>query len=267
MSIIVAVKHENFKTCDQSGFCKRNRAYADEASASSSTWTSPYDLDPATISVKNGELKGIVTKKVEDDGYPIRLPLAISFLESGVARVTIDEERRQKGDIELRHGSQARKERYNETPKWALVGGLTLNKKVLGSLSQEATTVPYGPNNQYKAVVKHSPFAINFYRDDEIHVKFNGKGFLNIEQWRPKVESPSKDGDSSSEESSSEQTSTPEAAIQQDESTWWEETFGGNTDSKPKGPESIGLDITFPDYQHVYGVPSHTGPLSLKETR
>ena len=208
----MAVKHENFKTCDQSGFCKRNRAYADEATASSSTWTSPYTLDPATISVKDGELKGVVSKKVSDDGYPVRLPLVVSFLESGVARVTVDEERRQKGDIELRHGSQARKERYYEASKWALVGGLGLNKKVRGSLSKEATTVTYGPDDKFKAVVKHSPFAIDFYRDDE-------------------------------------------------------ETFGGNTDSKPKGPESVGLDITFPNYQHVYGIPEHAGPLSLKETR
>ena len=52
-----------------------------------------------------------------------------------------------------------------------------------------------------------------------------------------------------------------------DESTWWEESFGGNTDSKPKGPESIGLDITFPGYEHVFGIPMHAAPLSLKETR
>ncbi|MBE7182765.1 MAG: glycoside hydrolase family 31 protein, partial [Terriglobus roseus] len=47
----------------------------------------------------------------------------------------------------------------------------------------------------------------------------------------------------------------------------WDESFGGNTDTKPRGPESIGLDITFPGYEHVYGIPEHAGPLSLKETR
>ena len=212
--------------------------------------------------MNDGVLKGIVTKKVPDDGYPARLPLVISFLESGVARVTIDEERRQKGDIELRHGSQARKERYNEASTWALVGGLHRNKNVRGSLSEEATVIPYGPDNRYKAVVKHSPFAIDFYRGDEIHVKFNGKGFLNIEQWRPKVETSSATGGEAKDE-----TSTQEVEAKQDESTWWEEVFGGNTDTKPRGPESIGLDITFPNYQHVYGIPSHAGPLSLKETR
>lgn len=203
-----------------------------------------------------------MTKKVTDDGYPTRLPLVISFLQSGVARVTIDEERRQKGDIELRHGSPARKERYNEASKWALVGGLAANENVQGSMREEATTVPYGPDNRYKAVVKHSPFAIDFYRDDQIHIKFNGKGFLNFEQWRPKVEPVQ-----SQSEEGKEATSTSEPETKEDESTWWDEIFGGNTDSKPKGPESIGLDITFPGYQHVYGIPEHAGPLSLKETR
>ena len=54
---------------------------------------------------------------------------------------------------------------------------------------------------------------------------------------------------------------------EEDESTWWDETFGGNTDSKPKGPESVAMDINFLGFEHVYGLAEHTGPLSLKETR
>ena len=251
------MKHENFKTCDQSGFCKRNRAHADLATSKGSSWTSPYSLDPGTISVKEGQLKGIVSKSVDEAGI-VRLPLTITFLESGAARVIVDEERRQTGDIELRHGSEARKERYNEVSKWALVGGLDPNQAVKGTLSQEATTVTYGPDNTYQAVVHHFPFAIDFFRGDQIHVKLNGKGFLNYEHWRPKVEKEKKEGEG-------EESTTTE--VGEDESTWWEETFGGNTDSKPKGPESVGIDITFPGYEHVFGIPGHTGPLSLKQTR
>jgi alpha 1,3-glucosidase len=33
------------------------------------------------------------------------------------------------------------------------------------------------------------------------------------------------------------------------------------------GPESVGLDITFPGFEHVYGIPEHATSLSLKETR
>ena len=71
-----------------------------------------------------------------------------------------------------------------------------------------------------------------------------------MEHWRAKAE-----GDKASMDSS------------EDPSTWWEEDFGGNQDSKPKGPESVALDISFPNYGHVFGIPEHTGPLSLRETR
>ena len=208
--------------------------------------------------MKQGQLQGIVSKSVGDGAGIVRLPLTITFLDSGVARVTVDEEKRQKGEIDIRHGSVARKERYNEVSKWALVGGLSPNQGIKGSLEEDATTVAYGPDNTFKAVVHHFPFAIDFYRGDQIHVKLNGKGLLNYEHWRPKIEKETKEGEEA------EQVTSDDV---EDESTWWEETFGGNTDSKPKGPESVGIDITFPNYEHVFGIPGHAGPLSLKQTR
>ncbi|KAI9732003.1 MAG: hypothetical protein M1834_004454 [Cirrosporium novae-zelandiae] len=252
------VKHDNFKTCDQSGFCKRNRALADNASVQSS-WNSPYELDSESITFKDGQLQGIVLKAVSPNEPKVRLPITISFLESGLARVTLDEEKRQKGDIELRHNSQARKERYNEAAKWALVGGLTLSTTAATEETAEQgfTKVSYGPSNKYEAIIRHAPFGIDFKRDDETHIKLNDRGLLNMEHWRPKVEK-------NTEEKTTEENNTESS---EDESTWWDESFGGNTDSKPRGPESIGLDFSFPGYEHVFGIPEHTGPLSLRETR
>ena len=192
-------------------------------------------------------------------------PLVINFLDSGVARVTIDEEKRQKEDIELRHQSVARKERYNEASKWAIVGSMKSDKGISPSLSADATTITYGPGNKYKAIVKHSPFSIDFVRDDQIQIKLNDRGFLNMEHWRPKIEKPAKEVKAGDEPEPEADTAPTDAG--EDQSTWWEESFGGNTDSKPKGPESVGLDITFPGYEHVFGIPQHTGPLSLKQTR
>src|SRR5271156_1512312 len=96
----VTVKHENFKTCDQSGFCRRNRQYADAATAASTSWVPPYQLDKA-VNFKDGKLSGTVIKTLPGTNDKVRLPLTISFLKSGVARVSLDEERRQKKDIEL----------------------------------------------------------------------------------------------------------------------------------------------------------------------
>lgn len=44
------------------------------------------------------------------------------------------------------------------------------------------------------------------------------------------------------------------------------DNFGGHSDSMPRGPRSVGLDISFPYAQHVYGIPEHTAPLSLPTT-
>lgn len=246
------VKYDNFKTCDQSGFCKRNRAYADAAAQVGSSWEAPYSINPASIIFKDGQWTATIIKTVIPGGEQVRLPLTISFLRSGTARVTVDEEKRQKGDIVLRHDSKARKERYNEAADWAIVGGLELDKAAVLAEEQKDgyTIVRYGPGQKLEAVIRHQPFAMDFKRDDETHVRFNERNLINMEHWRTKVEG--------------EAEKTPES---EDQSTWWEETFGGNTDSKPKGPESVGLDITFPGYEHVFGIPEHAGPLSLKETR
>ena len=262
--ILGTVKHGDFKRCEQSGFCKRNRDYADTAATQGSSWISPYRLDVPSISVKDGWVKATVLKAVEGQSNPVRLPLSISFLQSGAARIELDEEKRQKGEIELRHGSNIRKERYNEAAKWAIVGALETGKSGLVESDQDHTFVKYGPDGSYQARIYHQPFRIEFVRDGQVHVAFNGKGLMNIEHWRPKVEKKveePKEGEEAKPSGSAE----PENSV--DESTWWEESFGGNTDSKPRGPESIALDIAFPGYEHVYGIPEHAGPLSLKETR
>lgn len=211
---------------------------------------------PETGSIKDGQFQAVILKTINDQGETVRLPLTVSFTQSGVARVTVDEEKRQNKEIELRHGSGARKERYNEAEKWAIVGGLTLDKeaKVVdgGSEGDAGVTIQYGPSGQFEAQIKYSPFGVDFKRDGSTQIKFNNGGLLNMEHWRPKVEK---------------EEGAEGAVTSEDEDTWWDESFGGNTDTKPRGPESVALDISFEGYGHVFGIPSHTGPLSLKETR
>ena len=250
------VKHENFKTCEQSGFCNRNRAYADNAATLGNTWASPYRLDPNSITIGHGYFTGTVLKSLKSGDRDVKLPVKVAFLESGVARVTIDELKRQQKDIELRHGSQVRKERYNEAVAWALVKDGEPDRFFSGETRREETIVRYGPKQRYRAVIHHDPFSLEFFRDDELHIKLNGKGLLNIEHWRPKVEK--------AEQVQGKKERTEEG---DDESTWWDETFGGNTDSKPRGPESVGVDINFVGYEYVYGIPGHGSTLSLKQTR
>ncbi|KOS17078.1 Glucosidase 2 subunit alpha [Escovopsis weberi] len=255
----LSVKEHDFKKCHQSGFCSRNRAYADEAVAQSATWSSPYAIIPESVSLKGGLLQAMILKTINADGDKERFPLTVSFLQSGVARVSVDEERRQKKDIEIRHNSPIRKERYNEAEKWVIVGGLDLDKTAeVVHQDGDQISIRYGPESKHQAIIRFSPFEVDFRRDDISHIKFNSRGLFNMEHWRPKIDKPEPT------EEGQEQQADPNA---EDESTWWDETFGGNTDSKPRGPESVALDITFVEYEHVYGIPEHTGPLSLKQTR
>lgn len=262
----MAVKEHDFKKCHQSGFCKRNREFADHALGTSS-WVSPYNVAPDSVSFKDGQYQAVILKTT-NSGETVRLPITVSFLESGTARVTVDEEKRQKGEIELRHGSKARKERYNEAEKWAIVGGMTLDKEAKVDYEDKTqVTVKYGPTSKFEATIKFSPFSIDFKRDGISHIKLNDQGLLNVEHWRPKVEpppEPEKKEDNSAGENKEEAKEEPKG---EDESTWWDEKFGSNTDTKPRGPESVGLDISFVGYEHVYGIPSHATSLSLKQTR
>lgn len=51
-----------------------------------------------------------------------------------------------------------------------------------------------------------------------------------------------------------------------DDTRSWEESFKGHDDTKPKGPQAMSLDITFPEAVHAYGIPQHATSLSLKPT-
>jgi alpha 1,3-glucosidase len=56
------------------------------------------------------------------------------------------------------------------------------------------------------------------------------------------------------------------AASADTEPGMWEEKFGTHHDSKPHGPTSVGLDVTFPTATHVYGIPEHASTHALRST-
>ena len=61
---------------------------------------------------------------------------------------------------------------------------------------------------------------------------------------------------------------TPAALVQEgDPAGWWEETFKSHSDSKPRGPEAISLDLSLPGFEHVYGLPQHADSFDLRSTQ
>ena len=59
---------------------------------------------------------------------------------------------------------------------------------------------------------------------------------------------------------------SPLAVQEGDPEGWWQESFKSHTDSKPHGPEAISFDLSFPEVQHVYGLPEHATSFALKPT-
>lgn len=46
----------------------------------------------------------------------------------------------------------------------------------------------------------------------------------------------------------------------------WEENFKTHHDSKPRGPEAVAVDISFPGAHRAYGLPEHADKLPLSST-
>ena len=98
-------------------------------------------------------------------------------------------------------------------------------------------------SGQNKAVVINSPFRMDFYSKDVLVVSANARQLMRFEPTKEKTEENNND-----------------------EQGTWEETFGGNTDSKPRGPQAVAMDFTFVGSKHLYGVPEHADRFSLVDT-
>lgn len=109
------------------------------------------------------------------------------------------------------------------------------------SISSTEITVQSKSN---KAVVKLSPFQIDFYQNDVLSLTVNGKGLLRFEHLREKPLTP----DPTEEEGS------------------WEEMFLDQIDSKPNGPEAVAVDFTFPQSEILFGIPEHADSFALRPT-
>lgn len=234
----------------QSSFCRRNRDLA--ASISSNPhYSSPYLL-ANDISLQNGVLTGTILKSIKQGVEKVELPLTIQFFKSGVARVTIDEKRRQLGDIELPEGkSHVRPERYHGVADAVLIGGKELDMAVNKLVTEDDhARIRYGSRVDQEIIIHHYPFKIEFLREGIVEMVLNERNFFNVDHWRPKPikkEQETKEGQAEAENITSEEEGTEneekgqkeereeEEEVEDEEQGMWEESFNGKTDSKPRG--------------------------------
>ncbi|KAJ4838179.1 putative glucan 1,3-alpha-glucosidase [Turnera subulata] len=95
-------------------------------------------------------------------------------------------------------------------------------------------------SDEYDAVLRHDPFEVFVRRRSTNRpvLSLNSHRLFDYEQLRKKEE-----GDD------------------------WEERFRGHTDTRPHGPQSITLDVSFFGSDFVTGIPEHATSLALKPTR
>ncbi|MBW0472288.1 hypothetical protein O181_012003 [Austropuccinia psidii MF-1] len=262
-----SVKRGDFKTCQQAGFCNRARSRSNRAASPeySSTWKSPYIIRQLPVwSETHNALQAILV----NDLYPgIAFGLNVTFVagSEGTLRIKLDE-------------INGLRQRYNEADRWTLVNQprLLTSSQLEVKIGQEQAVVIWtgAQGHQYQFTLQYHPLLITLLKDSQPHILLNERGLFNMEHFRAK----SGDHATTTDEGLVIQQSATNnvVAAQNDlypgfkdtsEEGMWEETFGGRTDQKPKGPESLALDITFPGYSHVYGIPEHASPLSLKTTR
>ena len=118
-----------------------------------------------------------------------------------------------------------------------------------------------------RVVVHTAPLKLEFLVGDELVSVFNARGLLKFEHYRNKpTPPPPAPVDDASANATSTPPPPPPASDDENEASMWEETFKSHTDSKPYGPESVGMDVSFVGYEHVYGIPQHADQFSLRST-
>ncbi|ORX61571.1 hypothetical protein DM01DRAFT_1332171 [Hesseltinella vesiculosa] len=245
-SLASAMKTEDFKTCSQSGFCQRNRLYADDAAALGDAFRSPYAVDADSLHLSLEDTAHI-TADIINKNADKRFTMALTFLQDNTVRVQMNE----KDPLHPRFDAHA------------------AHTLVKAPVAQAPQAVDRTQDNQVtmildasrKVIVTLEPVKVDFLVNDASVITLNDRGFFNFEHLRTKESHKPKMIQQQNDDG------TLEDVQHAAEDTMWEETFKSWTDPKPNGPESIALDISFNGFSHVYGIPEHASTLSLKETR
>src|ERR1700730_10716979 len=82
ITTVVAFKAGDFKTCSQSGFCRRGRALAARAQDNADTWRSPYSVDAQSLLLASD--RASLTAAVKSELHPdIKFSLDVHVHEDG----------------------------------------------------------------------------------------------------------------------------------------------------------------------------------------
>uniref|UniRef100_U5EKN8 Glucosidase II subunit alpha n=1 Tax=Corethrella appendiculata TaxID=1370023 RepID=U5EKN8_9DIPT len=228
---IQSVDHNNFKTCEQSSFCRRLRK-------TSPAGDSHFELKPNTLNT----FKNHVTIELENTENQHLFVLKLEAVKGNVFHIEVDEK-------------TPLKTRYRVVD--ALKGPLALEAIKVDEKTADKVVISSGGN---KVVLYAKPFKADFYNGEKILVTANAKGLMEFEELRtkPEPQQASEDNPDGEAQQDVAQPSIDPGA--------WEENFKSHHDSKPNGPEALSLDFTFPYADVLFGIPEHADSFILKHT-
>ncbi|XP_042296169.1 neutral alpha-glucosidase AB isoform X2 [Sceloporus undulatus] len=257
LTVISAVDRSNFKTCDQSAFCKRQRNVKARSS--------PYRALLDSLQLSQDSLKIQLVNEINK----VPLLLELYGLKGNMTRIRINE-------------LNPLKPRY-EVPDVLVQDPPTTRLSVTGR-DDNSVELSLG-DESHKLILTAKPFRMDLLEGRELVLSVNSRGLLVFEHLRQKKDSEPPKEPASQEEGdtegldaslSVEQKSTEKsnqgdeisngADEAEEEPGSWEETFKTHTDSKPNGPTSVGLDFSLPGVENVYGIPEHADNLRLRTT-
>lgn len=225
LPLTLGVKHEDFKTCSQSSFCRRLRSIGTRQSESPKSFTSPYSLGEP-VAAASGEASW--TWPLRSGLYPdISFELRVDVLAEGdgIVRVRADEV-----------DSTTPWKRYNETAKWALIKEhptVSSDSAIKLSTSKGMDTITY--NNGLSIKIERSPFKLTQLRNGKPEIVLNDRSLFHMEHFRIKGLEIKEEVLSEGEQIVLKGGEMDRSWFEEHDKDMFEEKFRSWTDSKPKG--------------------------------
>eukprot|EP01133_Synstelium_polycarpum_P009816 gene9816-11466_t len=254
-----AVDNSKFKQCSDVSFCRRARDVPVEQQHR-------FEVLQGTLKLHDGKVVAEMRDNAFVDVHPDHvLTLEVRSLASGMIRMRVTEKNPFPG-----------KKRYEvqdvllDNIEYTSITDLTKRDENTYSFTFGGA----GANKPSEARIQLAPFRLDVYVDGSLAMSANGRGMMHFEHMTTKPLPPqpaANPAPAAAAEDVDPNAVAPAAEVVPETPAipegMWEERFQSHHDTKPHGPMSIGLDISFVGAAHVYGIPEHTTSLSLRNTK
>lgn len=253
---LMAVKHEDFKRCDQSGFCQRSRGRLEFLVERKQELGWRVNEKSVVFDPTTGKLTLTLQK-----GDDVVLSGLLQMLEDGrMMRLQVDEQGEQSG------------KRYRIPEGDAVSADLdAAEEKWVEQRPDEPGHHVYSGPDGLALHLYLDPFKLVLLDGEDVAAEINGLGLFHVETGKTESAALSSDNgelaDSEGDSFDYDDNAIPlHFERGKREPNERGERWKGHLDSQPNGPRSLSLDISFPASRHIYGLPEHTTGLDLKTT-